>query len=80
MRVGDRAVAIMPIVDKINFAGRAQAQVDLGMRARYDKGKAVSGEFEIYRRAVTDLKTAYKKEKGFLKMSIVTGKMFDWRA
>ena len=28
-RIGDRAVAVMPIVDKISFASRAQVPIDL---------------------------------------------------
>jgi hypothetical protein len=79
-RIGDRAVAVMPIVDKISFASRSQVPMDLQMNSKSQKGKAVDGEFVLYRRAVSDLKTSYKTEKGFLKMSILTGKILDWSA
>jgi hypothetical protein len=79
-KIGDRAVAVMPIVDKINFASRAQVPIDLQMSSKAHKGKAVDGEFVLYRRAVDDLKTSYKSEKGFLKLSILTGKILDWSA
>jgi hypothetical protein len=78
MRV--KADAIMPIIDKINFAGRSSANIDMHMVSKFQKGKAVNGEFALYRQAVSDLKSAYKTEKGFLKLSVVTGKILDWTA
>ena len=80
MRVSERAVEIMPIVDKINFALRAQTPIDLQMKSKIDKGKAVNGEFTIYRRVAEDMKTAYKTERGFLKMSVIKGQLLDWSA
>jgi hypothetical protein len=78
MRVSDKAVEIMPIVNKINFAGRASATVDMHMSSKFTKGKALDGQFTSYRQVVNDMKTAYKTEKGFLKMSVLTGKILDW--
>jgi hypothetical protein len=79
-RISDRAVAVMPIVDKISFASRAQVPIDIQMSNKVFKGKAVDGEFELYRKAVSDLKTSYKTEKGILKLNILTGKILDWAA
>lgn len=78
MRVSERAVEVMPIIDKINFALRSQTSIDLNMKNKFDKGKAVDAQFTHYRQVVADMKTAYKTEKGFLKMSIVKGQILDW--
>jgi hypothetical protein len=80
MRVNERATTIMPIIDKIGFTLRNQASVDMQMVAKFDKGKAEDGYFETYRRAVSDLKSSYKTEKGFLKLSILTGQILDYSA